>query len=62
MECSRSYGLLASAARATGATVRGKDALIAAQAHRYGAEVMTANVADFRQFDHLVEVRAPVRR
>lgn len=62
VECTRSYGLLASAARATGAKVRGKDALIAAQAHRYGAAVMTANLADFRPFDHLVEVVAPTPR
>lgn len=62
VECTRSYGLLASAARATGAKVRGKDALIAAQAHRFGAAVMTANLADFRPFDHLVEVVAPARR
>jgi hypothetical protein len=62
VECTRSYGLLASTARATGTKVRGKDALIAAQAHRYGAAVVTANVADFRPFDHHVEVLAPVPR
>lgn len=62
VECSRAYGVVASAARATGARVRGKDALIAAQALRHGAAVMTANLSDFRPFDHLVEVVAPVRR
>ncbi|GIG36775.1 PIN domain-containing protein [Cellulomonas pakistanensis] len=59
---SRSYGIVASGARATGAKVRGKDALIAAQAHRHGAAVMTANLADFRPFDHLVRVLAPSPR
>jgi predicted nucleic acid-binding protein len=58
----RSYGIVAAAARATGAKVRGKDALIAAQAHRHGAAVLTANPADFRPFDHLVRVLAPTPR
>ncbi|QCB92353.1 PIN domain-containing protein [Cellulomonas shaoxiangyii] len=62
VECTRSYGLIAVSARATGAKVRSKDALIAAQAHRHGAAVMTANLDDFRPFDHLVEVVAPRRR
>lgn len=52
IECTRSYGLLAATARATGARVRGKDALIAAQAHRHGAAMMSANVKDFAPFDH----------
>lgn len=59
---SRSYGIVATGARASGAKVRGKDALIAAQAHRYGAAVMTANTADFVPFDHLVRVLAPTPR
>lgn len=59
---SRSYGIVAAGARASGAKVRGKDALIAAQAHRYGAAVMTANLADFTPFDHLVRVLAPAPR
>jgi predicted nucleic acid-binding protein len=62
VESTRSYGIVAAGARATGAKVRSKDALIAAQAHRHGAAVMTANVDDFKPFDHLVEVIAPVRR
>ncbi|MFC8190236.1 PIN domain-containing protein [Cellulomonas sp. NPDC057328] len=62
VESTRSYGLVAATARATGAKVRSKDALIAAQAHRHGAAVMTANLDDFRPFDHLVEVVAPRRR
>ncbi|WP_136517812.1 PIN domain-containing protein [Cellulomonas telluris] len=59
IESTRSYGLVAGSARATGAKVRSKDALIAAQAHRHGAAVMTANLGDFRPFDHLVEIVAP---
>jgi len=59
LACTRSYGVVAAGARATGARVRGKDALIAAQAHRHGAAVMTANVDDFRPFDHLVHILAP---
>lgn len=59
---SRSYGIVAAGARATGAKVRGKDALIAAQAHRHGAAVMTANLADFRPFDHLIRVVPPTPR
>ena len=62
LECTRSYGVVASTARASGAKVRGKDALIAAQAHRHGAAVMTQDVADFHPFDHLVQVVVPVRR
>lgn len=62
IECTRSYGLVAASARATGARIRSKDALIAAQAHRHGAAVMTADLDDFRPFDHLVEIVAPRRR
>ena len=62
VECTRSYGVVASTARASGARVRGKDALIAAQAHRHGAAVMTQNVLDFQPFDHVVQVVAPERR
>jgi hypothetical protein len=61
VESTRSYGLVAAHARATGAKVRGKDALIAAQAHRHGAAVMTANLDDFRPFAHLIQVVAPPR-
>ncbi|PUB26935.1 hypothetical protein C8K30_105163 [Promicromonospora sp. AC04] len=62
IESTRSYGIVAAGARASGAKIRSKDALIAAQAHRHGAAVMTANIDDFKPFDHLVEVVAPVRR
>lgn len=62
IESTRSYGLVASGARATGAKIRGKDALIAAQAHRHGAAVMTANTEDFRPFDRDVEIVAPILR
>ena len=62
LECTRSYGVVASTARASGAKVRGKDALIAAQAHRHGAAVMTRNVADFQPLDPLVQVVVPVPR
>lgn len=62
VECTRSYGIVASTARASGAKVRGKDALIAAQAHRHGAAVLTANLDDFRPFEHLVRIAAPTRR
>jgi predicted nucleic acid-binding protein len=58
----RSYGIIAAGARATGARVRSKDALIVAQAHRHGAAVMTANLDDFRPFDHLVRVLPPAPR
>lgn len=62
VECTRSYGVVASTARASGAKVRGKDALIAAQAHRHGATVLTANLDVFQPFAHLVRVVAPTRR
>jgi predicted nucleic acid-binding protein len=62
IESIRSYGIVAAGARATGAKVRSKDALIAAQAHRHGAAVMTANIDDFKPLAHLVEIIAPVRR
>ncbi|MBF0688630.1 MAG: PIN domain-containing protein [Cellulomonas sp.] len=62
VECTRSYGVVASTARASGAKVRGKDALIASQAHRHGATVLTANLDDFRPFAHLVRIVAPTRR
>lgn len=62
LACTRSYGIIAAGARATGARVRSKDALIVAQAHRHGAAVMTANLDDFAPFDHLVRVLAPVPR
>lgn len=60
--CTRSYGIIAAGARATGARVRSKDALIVAQAHRHGAAVMTANLDDFHPFDHLVQVLPPAPR
>ena len=59
LECTRSYGFVAARANAKGAKVRGKDALIAAQAHRHGAAVMTANLDDFAPFAHLVQVVPP---
>lgn len=62
IESTRSHGMVAAGARATGAKIRSKDALIAAQAHRHGAAVMTANTDDFRPFDHDVEIVAPVAR
>ncbi|SDS39507.1 PIN domain-containing protein [Jiangella sp. DSM 45060] len=62
IESTRSLGMVAAGARATGAKIRSKDALIAAQAHRHGAAVMTANTDDFRPFDHDVEIVAPVPR
>lgn len=62
VDSTRSYGVVAAGAKATGAKVRGKDALIAAQAHRHGAAVMTANVGDFEPFDQLIEIIAPVAR
>lgn len=62
IESSRSYGLVAACARTTGAKVRSKDALIAAQAHRHGAAVMTVNISDFKPFDHIVEIVGPTRR
>lgn len=62
IECTRSYGTVAAGARATGARVRSKDALIVAQAHRHGVAVMTANTNDFKPFDHMVRIIAPTRR
>ena len=61
LDCTRSYGLLAAQAkgRVAGSRVRGKDALIAAQAHRHGAAVMTENVDDFHPFSELVPVLSP---
>lgn len=60
-----SYGELASHAAAqgvTGSRVRAKDALIAAQAHRHGASLMTSNVRDFAPFEPLIEVLVPTDR
>lgn len=62
LACTRSYGIIAAGARATGAHVRSKDALVVAQAHRHGAAVMTANLDDFAPFDHLVRILAPTPR
>jgi predicted nucleic acid-binding protein len=59
---SRSYGVIAAQAKASGARVRGKDALIAAQAHRFGAALVTSNIDDFRPFEHLVRILAPTLR
>ena len=48
VESTRSYGVIAARAIPPGgAKVRSKDALIAAQAHRHGATLMTANTDDF---------------
>lgn len=52
----RSYGEVAAGATATGARVRSKDSLIAAQARRYGAAVLTRNVPDFELFLRFVDV------
>ncbi|MGO1522835.1 MAG: PIN domain-containing protein [Nesterenkonia sp.] len=60
-----SYGELASHAAAqgvTGSRVRTKDALIAAQAHRHGASLMTCNLSDFVPFPPLIEVLVPTDR
>ncbi|GAB3171129.1 hypothetical protein GCM10027059_38790 [Myceligenerans halotolerans] len=62
LDCTRSYGMIAAQATTRGAKLRGKDSLIAAQALRHGATLMTANRADFRPFEHLIEVIDPVRR
>jgi predicted nucleic acid-binding protein len=63
IESTRSYGVLAAGAIPPGgAKVRNKDALIAAQAHRHGATLMTADLGDFACFSHLIPVVPPVRR
>ena len=59
LECSRAYGFVAANASVRGARMRSKDALIAAQARRHGAAVMTTNLADFAPFAHLIEVVQP---
>lgn len=61
-ESTRSYGVVAAGATATGARIRGKDALIAGQAHRHGAAVMTLNTEDFAPFSRLITVVAPTPR
>lgn len=63
VECTRSYGVVAAGANPPGgAKVRSKDALIAAQAHRYGATLMTSNTTDFARFGHLIPLTEPVPR
>lgn len=63
VECTRSYGVVAGRAIPSGGVrVGSKDALIAAQAHRYGASLMTANVDDFGRFAHLVPLLQPTPR
>lgn len=60
-----SYGEIASHAAhrgITGSRIRTKDALIAAQAHRHGAALMTSNLADFRVFEPLIDVLSPTER
>lgn len=52
------YGIIASQSGG-GSRVRGKDALIAAQAYQHGATLMTANLADFKPFAHLIPVIPP---
>jgi len=60
VNCSRAYGYIASHAKPnTGAKVRNKDALIAAQAYAIGASVMTDNLDDFARFSHLIPVVSP---
>ena len=56
---SRAYGEIAAGATATGAKIRGKDALIAAQAYRIGAGVMTENLADFKPFEKYIQILPP---
>jgi predicted nucleic acid-binding protein len=56
---SRAYGEIAAGASATGAKIRGKDALIAAQAYQIGAAVMTENVADFKPFEKYIQILSP---
>lgn len=62
LQSSRSYGAIAAAATVTGSRIRGKDALIAAQAHRHGAAVMTSNTTDFEPFAHVVRILRPETR
>jgi predicted nucleic acid-binding protein len=63
VEPTRSYGVIAAQAIPPGgAKLRSKDALIAAQAHRHGATLMTANIDDFARFSHLITVVEPVLR
>lgn len=63
ISCTTCYGVITAGARPPGGgKIRGKDAMIAAQAHRFGADVLTANVRDFACFAHLITVIAPKRR
>ena len=59
---SRAYGEIAAGASATGAKIRGKDALIAAQAFQIGAAVMTENMADFKPFKKYIQIIPPLRK
>jgi predicted nucleic acid-binding protein len=59
---SRAYGEIAAGASATGAKIRSKDALIAAQAYQIGAAVMTENVADFAPFAKYIQIVPPKRK
>jgi predicted nucleic acid-binding protein len=59
---SRAYGEIAAGASVSGAKIRGKDALIAAQAYQNGAAVMTENIGDFKPFEKYIEILPPTRR
>jgi len=59
---SRAYGEIAAGASVTGAKIRGKDALIAAQAYQNGAAVMTENVSDFKPFERYIQILPPNRK
>jgi predicted nucleic acid-binding protein len=56
---SRAYGEIAAGASVTAARIRGKDALIAAQAYQVGAAVMTENVTDFKPFEKYIQILSP---
>ena len=56
---SEGYGIVAGAAKLTGARLRNKDALIAGQAYSLGLSIMTANVDDFVPFSAHVVAMAP---
>ena len=62
IDCTRSYGIIAAGATSSGIKGRNKDALLAAQVHRFGASVMTENIDDFTPFCRFISIVKPSLR